>query len=155
MYFTKYLPVEGEIKKGDKLIDNRMPNIGIVEALTDNEGKRLYENGSVKYKLFLCSRDIQVDDKVMCNYVGGKEREWTVVAKADKSRSNIHIKAALQLKAYKVIGEISSDATWVKEGDEFEEEQQIKISKRYYTSITDKTGYVEVEINCPTCNTFH
>jgi hypothetical protein len=124
-YFAKYLPVEGEIKElGDRYITTDYPNeIFKVYDLHSIEDFGLKNKGT-KVKLFLCSRDIQVGDIVLCNYIGGKEKEWKVVDKADKSTTNIFIKTALKLGAYKVIGEISPDAlSYVKEGQSYDESE--------------------------------
>lgn len=111
-YFTKYIPVEGEIKEGDMI---RHPTTGNVSTHFDGDGVHWINNHTdwKKVKLLLCSRDITLDDCVI-----------------------------------KVIGEISPDAIWVKEGDEFEEDEvniiQLPISKLNH-----------VEIKCPTCGRFH
>jgi len=102
-YFVKYLPVEGEIKKGDKLFDPPMHRMGVMEALTDNEGIRIKAKGGTKVKLFLCSRDI----------------DWT---KCTTLETHIPFKQKDENDLpFQVIGEISPEATWVKEGDEFDE----------------------------------
>lgn len=65
-----------------------------------------------KVKLFLCSRDIQVGDEITnSNY-------YNTSLKVDE----LPLRKAYK-NWYKIIGEISSDATWVKEGDEFTEDQ--------------------------------
>lgn len=106
-YFAKYLPVEGEIKKGD--IVQWGPFRGPVYAAGGKDIKKL--------KLFLCSRNIQVGDKV----------EWIPFNTSSDVHSAIvddgnlyHIN---KLNPFKILGEISPDATWVKEGDEFEEDE--------------------------------
>lgn len=114
LYFAKYLPVEGEIK----------PPCIVLETLTTGE-KQLFQvdtkndidiKNQQLVKLFLCSRDVQVGDKVyeiLSDKSIGDEFEWTSeIAKYNDSEP-----------CFKVIGEISTDATWVKEGDEFDEEK--------------------------------
>ncbi len=69
-------------------------------------------------KLFLCSRDIQVGDKVfeiLSDETIGEEFEWTLGI--DKYNSQY------KEDCFKVIGEISPNAAWVKEEDEFEDYQ--------------------------------
>ena len=67
-YFTKYLPVEGEIKEGDKyLFANRILSMTkeIIEKersyldMSDEElsNMDIREGRRIKVKLFLCSRD--------------------------------------------------------------------------------------------------
>lgn len=104
-YFAKYLPVEGEIKKGDKLIDPTLDSLGVIEALTDNEGVKIKARGGSKVKLFLCSRDIKVGDRVR-----KKNRELFPYPASDTD-----IEVLREHEAFKVIGEISSEATWVRE----------------------------------------
>lgn len=107
-YFAKYLPVEGQIKEGDKVTgykgdveSERMA--GFMNAVDTGDFKKL--------KLFLCSRDIQVDDKV----------EVPLLTDTRQANAN-NLKFFKECKGYKVIGEISPDAlTYVKEGDEFDE----------------------------------
>ena len=127
-YSAQYVPVPGEIKYGDKYINK-------VFKLTDyyKDGKGKYEtcgdylvetrkphqtgtrtfSGRDEYKskvqLFLCSRDIQVGDKVLDeDYC-----EWIVVESDLKNLNPLT----------KVIGQISPQATWVKAGDEFDEDE--------------------------------
>jgi hypothetical protein len=112
-YFAKYVPVEEEIKEGNNIawwIDDKH---GEVVKATSNGG---YPEKYKVTKLFLCSRDIQVGDAVFCTlqperpffmYEAQYAKEWCA----------------------KVIGEISPDAlSFVKEGDEFDEDQ---IEKKY------------------------
>lgn len=113
-YFTKYLPVEGEIKEGDYYLNNGTPT-----KRTEGTEDKSYLNQQ-KVKLFLCSRDIQVGDTVhypLNNYI---PVQW--------------LGGNLTGHEFKVIGEISPNAIWVKEGDEFDEDQ-IKLT-------TPFVGYV-------------
>jgi len=121
-YFAKYLPVEGEIKEGDKILWN-----GKITTAIDT----VYSNLTKKVKLFLCSRSIQVGDEVYPtkymfeagSIVGGfKEDSNTIFyfkGKDPKILKNLHSTGNWG----KVIGEISKEAIWVKEGDEFDEEE--------------------------------
>lgn len=101
MHFAKYLPVEGEIKEGDNITNkNKLftPTIWTADKADVNK------DNIEKVKLFLCSRDIQVGDKVI-DSIDGKEYE---------------VKSGfLPPEMVKAIGEISPEAKWVKEGDEF------------------------------------
>jgi hypothetical protein len=108
-YFAKYLPVKGEIKEGEIcFVDDGQGNTGYLPF------KKVYttqgEPFPKKVKLFLCSRDIQVGDKCV-GFTGG---EWFDVTVSDPTKL---------IDTYKVIGEISPEATWVKEGDEFDEDE--------------------------------
>lgn len=97
MYFAKWLPVEGEINSCEK-------SCGNVEC------KDKCGFPQQKVKLFLCSRYINIGDKCR-GFSGG---QWFDVIVSDPHRIK---------ETYKIIGEISTEATWVKEGDEFEESQ--------------------------------
>jgi hypothetical protein len=141
-YFAKYLPVEGEIKSGwlevagvmgkyrnedDKFIYIQTPDGHVWSR--KKEGARTY------YKLFLCSRDIQVGDKAWFQLT--KHSPLKELPCIDKDIEGIilreyvtdseiynHYTTPDQLnQCFKVIGEISPDATWVKEGDEFDEDE--------------------------------
>ena len=111
-YFAKYLPVEGEM----------LPPCIVLETLTTGE-KQLFQVDTkndidVKrqqlVKLFLCSRDIQVGDKVyeiLSDKSIGDEFEWTSeIAKYNDSEP-----------CFKVIGEILTSN--IKEGQEFTEKE--------------------------------
>lgn len=124
--FAKYLPVKGEIKKGDYFYDGS--ENGVFQAQIDMEQK----GGCKKVKLFLCSRDISIGDKVR-RPSGFSERpdlEFTVnsIGERDGKKlykegdENYHTKGTEE-NTYKVIGEISPDAIWVTEGMEFEDDE--------------------------------
>lgn len=112
-YYCKYLPVEGEPKEGDITLlagevapYNKIVPIGLKAA-----------NSQLKYqkvKLFLCSRDVKIGDKLY-PLEGAEDQnegaEMTCLQDVAVFKRN---------KAFKVIGEISPDAKWVKEGDEFD-----------------------------------
>lgn len=63
--------------------------------------------------MFLCSRDIQVGDKYKVPKYPGSNEYDDVERYASEPMED----------SFKVIGEISPDATWVKEGDEFDENE--------------------------------
>lgn len=120
-YFAKYLPVEGEIQEGGKYV--YITN----KVRVTKKSFPIPPNPDVKpVKLFLCSRDIQVGDKA---YTGDpsmadldtvyERAEDIPVGESGLLTSSSFIKEKI---AYKVIGEISPKATWVKGGDEFEGE---------------------------------
>jgi len=66
------------------------------------------------YNLFLCSRDIQAGDEV-------QSKLGTLDGKVEHK---FQLEEALKEDVwFKVIGEISPEAIWVKEGDEFDEDE--------------------------------
>jgi hypothetical protein len=110
LYFAKLLPIDvnADIKINYPLQDDYWPS-----RRWNNDGTDYIDmSGREEFKLFLCSKDIQVGDKVM--------DEKGQIYHADEG--NIHF-IGDTIQGYKVIGEISPDATWVKEGDEFTEEE--------------------------------
>lgn len=106
-----------------------------------------------KVNLFLCSRDIKHGDKYH-DYAGSP------VFTHDEDDP------MLDKDCFKIIGEISPNATWVKEGDEFDEED---IFMTYVddagtvwknTEVGALTGYTgeftpRCMLKCSTCKTFH
>jgi hypothetical protein len=117
-YFTKHLPVEGEIKEGDHV---RRQNSGKVEGPCTDISLLILDKHDQKVKLFLVSRDIQVGDNTFDlddNYNYGIVKE-IIESEAYFNESDLDSRYLILL--YKVIGEVSPNAVWVKEGMEFEE----------------------------------
>ncbi len=131
LYFAKWLPVEGEIKEGDMyLFGNKVFKAG---------NDKRYGRGLKKMKLFLCSRDIKLYDEV---YNPVTDEYETVVKdlyegggkRPDKCTDFQEVE---QCKSFKVIGQISEEATWVKEGDEFDEYRDV-----WYFELNGKWKYL-------------
>ena len=110
-YIAIYLPIEGEIKDGD-LIRNK-------EGQVFKASWIVKEQTTKKVKLFLCSRDIQVGDNARS--VGSPNLDSII------NDTDLMLQETYNC-FFKVIGEISSKATWVKEGDEFDKEEVRKKS---------------------------
>ena len=114
-YFAKYLPVEGEITDHECLFISKDGKIhecrNIFESLPaqieDEDGLMHSEDDVKLVKLFLCSRDIQVGDK----YIDSN------------GDTLIHSTGILEPTDYKVIGEISPEATFATEGMKFDEDE--------------------------------
>lgn len=158
-----------------------------------NEVKEdVFKELAKKVKLFLCSRDIQVGDELDCVYTlpdgGDFHKKGEVVLNGngiDNIAYTIKTKDAFYPSgfgkefipkeyAYKVIGEISPEAIFVKENDEFAEEQ---INKQWYDDSgsddqpwKDFKGYdkymtweelqkentkLRIQIKCSNCGHFH
>lgn len=115
-YFTKYIPVEGEMQVGDIVHDTNIDDYYPYGMYLD-AGIEI-KKGLRRVKLFLCSRDIQVGDNV--KYQG---EDWEVpITVSDHIRLIKWIKGGDET-IFKVIGEISPDNVWVTEGMEFDEDQ--------------------------------
>jgi hypothetical protein len=121
-YFAKYLPIEGEIKRGDKFL---APN---KKVYTATEDVVIENTGATKVKLFLCSRDVQVGDKVYWTDPEGITSGFNTAIEVNQDLIFMSEPHASETEAFpsevvKVTGEVSEDATWVKEGDEFTEDE--------------------------------
>lgn len=126
LYFAKYLPAKGEIKDGQ---------LGIsVNGALYTHHEHLGKEYGKPVKLFLCSRDIQVGDRVINESIRSKFDEFTVVERPEGYNLDFHIgiytdgtlmkEPAYLGSPFKIIGAISPDALgYVKEGDEFDEEE--------------------------------
>jgi len=173
IFFAKYLPIEGEIKKDDNALNPSNKKVVRVNAACL---KNLVTPEWKKVKLFLCSRDISIGDKVR-RPSGFSERpdlEFTVnsIGERDGKKlykegdENYHTKGTEE-NTYKVIGEISPDAIWVTEGMEFDEGE---LSKVLYYTDREPENHVPIDvcpiegytlsktvfrIKCPTCKTYH
>ena len=145
-YFAKCL--EGEIKegylsvdglKGEFLRESHVPGKEhkvIFFQLPSGEVYNITSQGSRKTKLVLCSRDIKVGDKDV--YTGILQSEGPEIVKELKDESQLRfmrgVAEANGVSLYKVIGEISPEATWVKEGMEFEESELRMVVKGNFQS---------------------
>lgn len=167
-YFAKYLPVEGEAKEGDIYSCDQ-------NQLVNWEGREKVfhrHTNKTKLKLFLCSRDILVEDDVIYQKDYSKQK-LSSINKQGLCSFRMDFTDDLDTHKlsdlFKVIGEISPKASWVKEGDEFEE-AQLQAVAAYKGNINDFTSYILesvesfipyipykkiIQIKCPTCKTFH
>ena len=139
--FAKYLTVEGEIE---------VPCI-VLETLTNGKTE-LFQVDNLNdinletqklAKLFLCSRDIQVGDKVQknpSNWLISDFDSWgrgdglaEVLEIIDDSTIDVRWEGGrcyeTPNEVLKVIGEISPKAVWVTEGMEFDEDEILQKSK--------------------------
>lgn len=113
-YFAKYLPVEGKITDPEMVmfkIDGKWTEPCEFESFVGNEIEEVKQG-----KLFLCSRDIQVGD--MCY----KGNDYSLAASIIPKHKEA-LEYLMKEDYHKVIGQISPNAQWVKEGDEFDEEE--------------------------------
>ncbi len=127
-YYSKYLPIIGEIKHHDFYFSYRD---GI--RYKHKEGLNKMTPEDKLCKPFLCSRDIQVGDRVRTfertypEYVE-KITDYTITILQGGHPVEHDIN-----QCYKIIGEISEEATWVKDDDEYDENEveQISITQLY------------------------
>jgi hypothetical protein len=153
-YFAKFLPIEGEIKEGDTFIENEPDG---TQSIMFYDPK--YDHSRHKpYKLFLCSRDIQVGDEMTSTLGPIKGKVEHELQREEAIKGN---------HWYKLVGEISPEATWVVENQEFEENETQKvyqildglwtnISEEHYETYKGKQLKRNfVKIKCPICKTFH
>lgn len=127
--YTKYLPVEGEIEE-----ENWYFYLGQLSQRLRKNPKAEYPTPQYqKAKLFLCSRDIQVGNEVYIETKAVSQQYQSpingkgIIQKINNKHEILIYRNNGELLPFdcseltKVIGEISPDATWVKEGDEFDE----------------------------------
>jgi hypothetical protein len=132
-YFAKYLPVEGKIKEGDWVMNTTSP--GAYHKWEALSNVHEFTTTTKKVKLFLCSRDIKEGDTIF-NINGGKSHivkfisdntydvNYRYIDPGDLMGERYVCDCIPKDVCYKVIGEISPDAlSYVKEGDEFDEEE--------------------------------
>lgn len=117
----------------------------------------------VNDKLMLVSRDIQVSDMITVDKSKGKVISITgLCAEIDLGWSSTQTKPLSD--CIKIVGEISPEAMWIKEGDEFTEENiafyTISIVEGWenhtdYNTWVNSSYNKEIRIKCPTCGHFH
>jgi hypothetical protein len=119
-YFLKYLPVDGEIKNGELVYDTVNPDFRIELFECRIDGDILYDDrGFVRNKehckpvrLFVCSYDLKIGDKV-----------WNPADLYSDDGELRSLEELKELRVFKVIGEVSDDALWARERDEFDEDE--------------------------------
>lgn len=160
-HFAKYRPVEEEIKQGDlpcQVLDTHSNKI--IEYKESEYGSNASDYYK-KIKLTLCSRDIQVGDEVISNNgpkFGFSEYKGIATVVENGIVRVIETKGGSeawgQLPAYKIVGEISTKATWVKEDDEFDEDELLIYCEDkeypdetfYPRNITEAYGFQKVYV---------
>lgn len=136
------------------------------DVLTTAEGEKLLYGDCIPVRLLVCSRDIRVTTPkhyAMELLMDGTYDEFPIDTIHD-----IYPDMIAGGRQFRVIGKVSEDAKWVKEGDEFDE-QELGIhddsGSDYPPTPFDKIqeedwpdilrGETIVEIMCSTCKTFH
>jgi hypothetical protein len=160
IYFTKFLPVEGEITKGDWYMYKTTMKEAFKALDVDYSGP-VFQKTYQKVKLFMCSRDIQIGDEVY-NIVSNSK--FTVTGE-DTLTTPQHYYMGYQVlspakNTFKKVGEISPEAKWVTEGMEFNKEQlQYRNRTEGLEHLTRDVDYCDyycyVEVMCDKCGYSH
>lgn len=158
-YFAKWLDVKKKVKNGEYGIN--------VKCILPDHGNYVYKDVSIEYdtiviqgnktlfdkkyakkvQLFLCSRDIQIGDHY----------QWQ---DSDSSIGHGIKITAVSPDAYKIIGPISPEAEWVKEGDEFEENQVAtlhsdgELLNQVKNTPKSLLKNCIIKVKCPCCGEF-
>lgn len=169
-YFAKWVVVEGDIKAGDSYLKGSMM---ILKCLSMKKRKlnRLHYK---KVKLSLCSTDLQVGDRAYFDGIPHSgitlETIISISGYIIQTGSGGWYIDQMPNPPYKVIGEISPEATWVEEGMRFDEEEiqycmsdgfenfegyNMNIHKDKEHWMNPKKPYKSfIKIKCPHCKTF-
>lgn len=115
-YYTKYLPIEGEIKVGDYVKNNLDGLEG--KTIRSISKEEINDKEYSKLELFLCSRDIQIEDHAMELLTTGEYDIFQI-----DTENDIYDDMIADKRQFKVIGKVSKDAFWVKDGDEFDDNE--------------------------------
>jgi len=174
-YFTKYLPVEGEIFQNNQfLFKDNLYKAGQIDQdrVEDfNHDKTFPLSQCKKVKLFLCTSEIKLGDTWYSDwfhpYPNGEVADTnTKVMDANMSVGGPND----EHHPFKVVGEVSINAVWVTDRMEFEEnEVEIHVNHRKfpdmsfllsdweeYRTLKNKTNRnLLTKLLCPTCKTFH
>lgn len=119
-YFVKFIIVEGDVEFNDYFLADPLSDsepYEIMRATKNVELDLIKLKGYPKIKPFLCSNKIQIGDKNI-KYLGAYSSNHPIIIENENDKE-----FAIQWDAYKIIGEISPEATWVKEGMEFDEDE--------------------------------
>ena len=160
-YFTKYLPVEGEVQEGGKFLHTKT---GLIETAIHVHGPHTHPHKPVK--LFLCTSEIQLGDTWYNDWFHPYPKGQVADTNTKVIDANLTVGGDNnEHESFKVIGEVSPDAIWVTEGMEFEESQLIFLASSdgtcWFKTPTKDLSYinpklkVRIEVLCPTCKTFH
>ena len=187
-YFAEYVPEEGEVKEGDKAgINSIYGRKFLIGDVIGVEGKSVslsfekgyhaqtYDSADVKkVKLSFCSRDVQVGDKIKAYREIGNEPGFPNSLEdglcTEVNGDYITYTGGWQPKIYiekkwcfKVIGQTSPNSTWVKRGNEFDEDDfyyylydnELKHDVDWFNDAPSPRYSIIVEVKCPNCKQFH
>lgn len=143
MYFTKYLPVDDQPTDTNNTIIHRDLNTAYIFCAPKIVAQEAIRQGDKLAKLFLCSRDINIGESFYWRDMLSPNL-WSKEYQQDKETHDEFAQVV-----FKVIGEISPDATHIKEGDKFGEEDIANIlipsvkSKTYFAKYLVVSGKVQ------------
>ena len=141
-YFAKWLSTEGEIPKGAVTFFKEDNSRGLTstKGLPDWVVEKANQKGWKAAKMFLCSRDIQVGDKLEMSNGSTFHIKYKTGIQHGLSAAQILVDAG---KAWKVIGEISPAAVpYIQEGQEFDEKEiAIKYHEKYKCLCQESLGH--------------
>ena len=146
---VKFLPVDGErypLARGSSFKKEGIDTIFPAEMI---DGKP----HGYPVKPFAVTKDIEVGDDVFYFYDNPNKHPFTYKADAEKVDYNKNPIGSPNVYV-KVLGELSQDAIWVKDGDEIEVQSVPDAISKPIKEITGY-NYVGLEVRCPTCNTYH
>ena len=151
-YFVKNISTDNsEIKVDDKVI-NHLGEVGVLIAIKHilwgfdhlvkisektifSEKDEIIESRKQDLrkfgKFYLCSKDIEYGDLIQSDLYPNPERFYEFASEIPIGESDLVLKKGSKELSnyYKIIGEISSDANWLKEGMEYDsDEVQISYS---------------------------
>ena len=154
-----FMKRHGKERTPEQIEENAIRNQKTSGYLHLKVGYNIFEKDVKKVKLFLCSRDIAVGDSVWSNFDGGSLSEGKYLRKEDvymyfknpKGEEIMLHEDECKDWFFKAIGEISPEATWVKEGTEFDD------SDTYPTieDVESDNPRAVILIKCSQCGHYH
>ncbi len=160
-YFTKYLPVEGEIFQNNQfLFKGNLYKAGQIDQdrIEDfNHDKTFPLSQCKKVKLFLCTSEIKVGD----SYFWSQNLSEIRIAKSIENGFVSTGQEATSMHTpvtngnFKVLGEVSPEAVWVTDRMEFNEHEVRLMNDLSHSLGNPPKAITYYRILCPTCKTFH
>jgi len=152
-YYAKYLPIEGNLEIGDITFWDSNEGYFSKQFVRVSESfiNHAYGCRWKKYELFICSRDIQIGDHAMELLTTGEYDTFQI-----DTENDIYDDMIADKKQFKVIGKVSKEALWVKDGDEFDDDELIANGYGVnWNKDGDRNGFLyTLKIKGP-CGHFH
>jgi hypothetical protein len=189
-YFASFLRADGEMEPGGFAMGNNMSyakqiqRFGFYDGSDENYKEKNKDVEMIFWKggghtpkmnckkaiLYILTHEIDVGDEYLVEDISGNISSWTCIR---KEQDKIYYgDITYDTQGFKIIGEVSPNATWVRAGDRFNEDQLNFLYKHRsfrdedfsstepYKTSDWKKGEKEkytciVEIECPTCKRYH